>query len=54
MRQYSDVEPLVTDTGQLIPSGEISHMVLEGLANANSSSEEALKEKDVLDWPAQS
>ncbi len=22
MRQYSDVEPLVTDTGQLIPSGE--------------------------------
>ena len=54
LRQDSDVEPMVTDTGQLIPSGEISHMVLEGLANANSSSEEALKEKVVLDWPAQS
>ena len=54
LRQDSDVEPMVTDTGQLIPSGEISHMVLEGLANASSSSEDALKEKVVLEWPAQS
>ena len=55
LRQCSDVEPMVTDTGQLIPSGEISHMLLEGLANtAANSSEAVLKEKVVLDWPAQS
>ncbi len=45
---------MVTDTGQLIPIGEISHMVLEGLANATCSSEEASKKKVVLDWPVQS
>lgn len=55
MRQNSDVEPLVTDSGQLIPSGEISHMILEGLVDSSfNSSEEALKERVVLDWPVQS
>ena len=55
LRQNTDVEPMVTDTGHIIPSGEILHMALEGPADASMNrSEEALKEKVVLDWPAQS
>ena len=53
MRQDADVEPMMTDAGELIESGEIQHMVLDGLANTNSS-EETLKSKAVLEWPQQS
>ena len=54
LRQEADVEPLMTDAGQLIGSGEINHMVLEGIANSANRSEEADKKQVILDWPQQS
>jgi ATP-dependent DNA helicase PIF1 len=54
LRQEADVEPLMTDSGQLIESGNIQHMVLEGIANSADKSEEASKKQVILDWPQQS
>ena len=54
LRQDADVEPMTTDAGQLIGNGEIQHMVLEGIANSNTRSEDSLKKQAVLEWPQQS
>jgi len=53
LRQDADVEPMMLDSGELIGSGDIQHMVLDGVAGNANSSEDTLKSK-VLEWPKQS
>ena len=54
MRHEADVEPMLTDSGKLIPSGEIDHIVIDGLAIVSKESEDVLKQRHILEWPAQS
>ena len=44
----------MSDTGQLIESGDIQHIVLEGIVNSTNSLEESAKKQASLDWPQQS